>query len=383
MVVNKPPMGWNSWNTFGAAVNEETVIETVDALVEKGFRDAGYEYVVIDDCWMARERDENGDLVADPEKFPHGMKYVGDYIHSKGMKFGIYSSASPLTCQTRPASYGHEYRDAKKFAEWGVDYLKYDLCFFPGKGDYRNAYLTMGMALRASGRDILYALCPIGIGEPEKWARAVGGHMYRSTVDIFDSFESMKSNVQNQLYKMHYSAPGCFNDIDMLIVGMHGKGNVGDLFGLGSGCTDEEYSMHFAYWCLFGSPLMIGCDVRNVDEHCLKTMLNKDLIAINQDAEARPMYFDERARLFDDNKIGCIKLLEDNKAVIGFFNFSDVRSTICACFEDFGIASESGYGLELTDIISGENIGKKFDTLCETLEPHTFKVFKAEFCTRK
>lgn len=381
MVVNKPPMGWNSWNTFGTNINEQIIFETVDALVEKGYKDAGYEYVVIDDCWMARERDENGDLTANPEKFPHGMKYVGDYIHSKGMKFGIYSSASPLTCQGYPASYGHEYRDAKKFAEWGVDYLKYDLCHFPGKADYRNAYLTMGMALRASGRDILYALCPIGIGEPEKWSRAVGGHMYRSTVDIFDSFESLKDNAQKQFYKTHYSAPGCFNDIDMLIVGMHGKGLVADVYGL-NGCTDEEYRMHFAFWCMFGSPLMIGCDVRNVDDYCRDTLLNRELIAIDQDAEARPLYFDERARFHDDNKIGFMKMLENNKIVLGYFNFSESKAAINVYFEDFGIAAESGFGLELTDVMTGENIGKKFDAYCPTLEAHSFRIFKAEFCKR-
>ena len=130
MVVNNPPMGWNSWNTFGPNINEQLILETADAMVEKGYRDAGYEYVVIDDAWMLRER-RDGKLVVDPEKFPHGMKYVGDYIHSKGLKFGIYSAAGTLTCQGFPGSFGHEYEDARQFAEWGVDYLKYDYCFHP------------------------------------------------------------------------------------------------------------------------------------------------------------------------------------------------------------------------------------------------------------
>ena len=159
MLAQTPPMGWNSWNTFGSNINEQLIFEIADAMVDKGYRDAGYEYLVIDDCWSCRERDRSGKLVADPEKFPHGMKYVADYVHSKGLKFGMYSAAGIMTCAGYPGSYGHEYQDAHTFAEWGVDYLKYDLCHYPGSGDVRNSYLTMSMALRSTGREILFAGC--------------------------------------------------------------------------------------------------------------------------------------------------------------------------------------------------------------------------------
>ena len=155
MLVKTPPMGWNSWNTFGENINEQLIMETADAMVSTGLKDAGYEYIVIDDCWALRERDENDRLVPDPQKFPHGMKYLSDYVHSKGLKFGMYSCAGIRTCGNYPSSYQHEFIDAKTFAEWGVDFLKYDFCYFPRSAYVRYAYLTMSNALMASGREIL------------------------------------------------------------------------------------------------------------------------------------------------------------------------------------------------------------------------------------
>lgn len=162
-------MGWNSWNTFGPKIHEKLIMEIADAMVEKGYRDAGYTYIVIDDCWSLRERDTEGNLVPDPEKFPRGMKFLADYIHERGMKFGMYSAAGVKTCAGYPGSYGHEFQDAKAFASWGVDFLKYDLCHFPGKGDCKNAYLTMSMALRSSGREIMLSGCTVGEHEPATW----------------------------------------------------------------------------------------------------------------------------------------------------------------------------------------------------------------------
>ena len=155
ILAKTPPMGFNTWNTFGPDINEKMVLEMADVIVEKGYKDAGYQYVVIDDCWSLRERDENGNLVADPEKFPHGMKYVGDYIHSKGLKFGMYSCAGTRTCAGYPASFDHEYQDARTFASWGVDFLKYDFCYFPSFANCQHRYLLMAQALRSTGRDIL------------------------------------------------------------------------------------------------------------------------------------------------------------------------------------------------------------------------------------
>lgn len=153
MLAHKPPMGWNSWNTFAQNINEKLIMETADVMADEGYKDAGYKYVIIDDCWSLKER-VDGKLVPDPNLFPHGMKYIADYIHSKGLLFGMYSCAGFCTCAGYPSSYGHEFEDAKQFAEWGVDYLKYDYCNFPKSADTKNAYLTMAMALRASGRDI-------------------------------------------------------------------------------------------------------------------------------------------------------------------------------------------------------------------------------------
>lgn len=192
MVKLTPPMGWNSWNTFGENINEKLIMETADKMVEQGLLDCGYEYLVIDDCWSLRKRDEEGRLIADPEKFPHGMKVVADYVHSKGLKFGMYSCAGNLTCAGYPGSFEHEFIDADTFASWGVDFLKYDYCYhsniIPGKYLYRR----MGIALENCGRDILFSACSWGADQTHEWIKETGASMWRSTGDIFDSWESIK-----------------------------------------------------------------------------------------------------------------------------------------------------------------------------------------------
>ena len=227
ILAKTPPMGFNTWNTFGPDINEQMVLEMTDVIAEQGYRDAGYKYVVIDDCWSLKERDENGNLVADPEKFPHGMKYVGDYIHSKGLKFGMYSCAGTRTCAGYPASFDHEFQDARTFASWGVDFLKYDFCYFPSFANCQHRYLQMAQALRASGRDILFSACNWGVQEPWSWMRSVGAHMYRSTGDIVDNFASTSHIMASQMNNFNANASGCFNDMDMLTIGMAGQGFVG------------------------------------------------------------------------------------------------------------------------------------------------------------
>ena len=181
MFVKKPPMGFNTWNTFGEKINEDLIMETADAMVHEGLLDAGYEYLVIDDCWSEYDRDpKTHQLVPHHEKFPHGIKYVADYVHAKGLKFGIYSCAGVRTCADYPGSYDHEYLDAKTFASWGVDYLKYDYCNKPGQTDGPFLYRRMGMALRNCGRDILFSACNWGIDDVWSWARSVGADIYRS-----------------------------------------------------------------------------------------------------------------------------------------------------------------------------------------------------------
>ena len=286
MIAVKPPMGWNSWNTFGKDINETLIFQIADTLVEKGYRDAGYEYLIIDDCWSLKERDAAGNLVPDPEKFPHGMKAVADYVHSKGLKFGMYSCAGILTCAGYPSSYDHEFQDAALFAEWGIDYLKYDYCNFPKNADCVNRYQTMSMALKATGRDILFAACNWGSENSWNWMRSIGAHTYRSTGDIFDNFRSFMGIFQSQLEHLCQSGPYCFNDMDMLTVGMYNQGNV----AIGKPCTDSEYRMQFSLWCLAGTPLIMGSDIRNIPPQMERLLLNKKLIAINQDPECRPPY---------------------------------------------------------------------------------------------
>ena len=223
-----PPMGWNSWNTFGANINEQLIFDTADKLVETGLRDLGYNYLVIDDCWSLRERGADGRIVPDPEKFPHGMKAVADYVHEKGLKFGMYSCAGNLTCAGYPASFDHEFVDAATFAEWGVDFLKYDYCNHNAMLHGKYLYRRMGLALKNCGRDILFSACSWGADDTALWIRETGADMWRSTGDINDSFESVRELTEQQESILPYGGTGCYNDMDMLVVGMHGKGQCGD-----------------------------------------------------------------------------------------------------------------------------------------------------------
>lgn len=351
MLAEKAPMGWNSWNTFGKDISEQLIMEMADVMVEKGYRDAGYEYVIIDDCWSLKER-VDGKLVADPALFPHGMKYLSDYVHSKGLKFGMYSCAGFMTCAGYPSSYGHEYEDAKQFAEWGVDYLKYDFCNFPSSGNGRNAYLTMAMALRNSGREILLAACNWGVDNPSGWMRSRGAHSYRSTGDIFDVPKSYKDIFRSQVENIENNAPGCYNDMDMLIVGMHGKGNVGL-----DGCSDTQYLQHFAMWAFLGSPLIIGSDLRSLDQVNERALLCNGLIAINQDEEYRPAFLLGHN---GEKTYTMAKIMSGNRVALGFFNLdaaNEWENGMSISFDDLGIHSESGVALKLTDAITGEDLG--------------------------
>lgn len=389
MLIEKAPMGWNSWNTFGSNISDQLIRDTAKIMKEKGYLEAGYEYIVIDDCWSLRERDENGRLVPDPEKFPHGMKDLSDYVHSLGFKFGMYSCAGVRTCAGYPSSFDHEFVDAKTFAEWGVDYLKYDFCNFPASADCKNRYATMSLALKASGRDIVFSACNWGVEEPWKWMKSIGVHLYRSTGDIFDNFKSYSEIVKSQLDNFCMSGSSCFNDIDMLTVGMYGKGNV----GLGNACGDEEYRTQFALWCMLSAPLMLGGDVRNLNDFCYDLVLNKDLLRINQDAESRPPYVVYRGRVintdwdeetktgwheFQDCGFTMFKHLSDNEFAIGYFNFAPMRGEIPLTFADAGLPYGSNIGLELKDVFTGENLGIKRDYFNLVVPAHGCRVFIAK-----
>ena len=283
-----PPMGWNSWNTFADKISEKVVRETADTMEANGMRDAGYVYIVIDDTWSKKERDENGNLVPDPVKFPSGLKALGDYLHSKGFKFGIYSCAGMKTCGGYPGSWGHEFQDARSFASWGVDYLKYDWCDH-GTADARDAYKRMSEALRAAGRPVVFSLCEWGQNKPWEWAADVG-HLWRTTGDIYDSYDGRKGwasgwklllNAQYDLVANNgpdgiakYAGPGHWNDPDMLEVG-------------NEGLSLAESRAHFSFWCMLAAPLMAGNDVRHMSPEIQEILTNKDIIAIDQDVAGK------------------------------------------------------------------------------------------------
>lgn len=271
-----PPMGWNSWNNFGCNVNESIIKEMADAMVECGMHKAGYQYIVIDDCWQI-ERDEKGNILADPERFPSGIKALADYIHAKGLKFGIYSDAGTNTCQGRPGSRGYEYQDARTYAGWGVDYLKYDWCN-TGTQDAQASYKTMRNALYSAGRPIVFSICEWGKNEPWKWAGDIG-HLWRTTADIQPCFDctygwgglGVMQILDQQVSIRKYHGPGHWNDPDMLEVG-------------NEGLTINESRAHFSLWCMLAAPLMAGNDLRNMKPEITAILSNSEVIKVNQDS---------------------------------------------------------------------------------------------------
>lgn len=370
---NRPPMGWNSWNTFGADINENLIRETVDSMVASGLKDYGYEYVVIDDCWSLKQRDDKGRLVADPEKFPNGMKAVGDYIHEKGMKFGMYSCAGNLTCAGYPGSFEHEFTDAETFASWGVDYLKYDYCYHSPIIAGKYLYRRMGLALKNSGRDILFSACSWGADETHEWIKTTGADMWRSTGDIFDTWDSVKDLTDQQEKLFPYNGIGCFNDMDMLIVGMHGRGNVGL-----KGCTDQQYRTHFSIWSLIGSPLMIGCDVRNMSEETKATLMNKDIIAIDQD-EAYRQPFPLTGMMFNRDGVRVYaRFLENGDVAIGCFNLEDSEVSVRFNLDEVGLPISTGKTLCLGELWSGKTVRALHGTVMYDLKPFGSAVFRGK-----
>lgn len=355
-----PALGWNSWNTFTWDIHEALIKETADALVEQGYKNAGYEYIVIDDCWSLRERDFEGNLVPDPVKFPNGMKAVADYIHEKGLKFGMYSCVGTHTCAGYPGSFEHEFQDARQFAAWGVDYLKYDYCFKPRHMSGELLYKRMSLALRNCGRDILFSACNWGEDEVWQWIRESGAHSYRSTPDIQDNWESICNIALSQLDKKSFTGNYCHNDMDMLVVGMYGGSN--DTFISSKkigGCTDTQYKTHFSLWSMMGSPLMIGCDIRNATPETKEILQNQDILAINQDAEARGAYrIKVEPQWFHENEaFVLVKVLANGDVAIGLFNLSDAQRELTVQFWDIGLSCSSGMALSLYDCWEHKELG--------------------------
>ncbi len=274
-----PPMGWNSWNTFQTNISEQLVKEIADSMVSSGMQAAGYEYIVLDDGWMTMERDSAGNLVPDPVKFPSGIKALSAYIHSKGLKFGLYNCAGTKTCAGYPGTRGYEYQDARFYAAAGVDYLKFDWCSSDGI-NAKEAYNTMSKALRLAGRPIVFSLCEWGSNKPWEWAGNTG-HLWRTTGDIFSCFDCIKNNgtwyawgvvqiMDKQQGLRKFAGPGHWNDPDMLEVG--------------NGLTDAENRAHFSAWAMLAAPLMAGNDIRKMDAPTRSVLVNKEVIGINQDS---------------------------------------------------------------------------------------------------
>jgi len=263
-----PPMGWNSWNHFHCAIHEDLIKEIADALVSTGLRDLGYTYLNLDDCWQLSRDATTGKIQEDPDKFPSGMKALGNYIHSKHLKYGLYSDAGMFTCQRRPGSLGKEGMDAQSYAEFGADYLKYDNCFAANLPP-QPRYEAMRDALNATGRPIFFSICNWGWDHPETWAGPVG-NSWRTTTDINDGWHSVLSLLDKNDGLYPYAGPGHWNDPDMLEVG-------------NGGLTHEEERSHFTMWAIMKAPLLLGNDITNITKDTMAIIGNRKIISINQD----------------------------------------------------------------------------------------------------
>jgi alpha-galactosidase len=305
-------MGWSSWNRFGEKIDDKTVREIADALVSSGLRDAGYTYVNIDDGWQG-ERDATGRLQPN-SKFPD-MKALADYVHARGLKLGIYTSPGPRSCAGYEGSYGHVEQDAKTFAEWGIDYLKYDLCsgeaFYHTPETVYATYQQMGEALAATRRPIVYSLCEYGRFDVGAWGRDVGGNLWRTTGDIADDYATMAKIGFDQNGQPRHTGPGGWNDPDMLEVG-------------NGGMSSDEYRTHMALWALLSAPLILGNDVRSMTPETLAMLKNPEVIAVDQDPAGRqglPVL-----------KAGAVeiwtKALADGSTAVGLFNRGDAEAKV-------------------------------------------------------
>lgn len=332
-----PPMGWNSWNCWGLSVDEQKVISSAKVYIEKGLVNHGWAYINIDDGWEIHKdkepkRDAKGNIITN-EKFPD-MKRLGDSLHAMGLKFGIYSSPGPLTCGQYAGSYQYEMNDAKSYALWGVDYLKYDWCSYSEiakdttLAERKKPYFIMRDALAKVNRDIVYSLCQYGMSNVWQWGAEVGGNLWRTTGDITDTWESMSGIGFNQLNMAQYAKPGNWNDPDMLVVGWVGWGPSLHPTKL---TPDEQYT-HISLWCLLSSPLLIGCDLERLDDFTLNLLTNDEVLAVNQDPlgnQATPVIKDGDIQVW-------LKSLQDGNKAFGVFNLGDSTINYSVNLETIG-----------------------------------------------
>ena len=370
----KPPMGWMTWNLFQGNINEQLIRETADAMVEGGFRDAGYEYIFIDDLWQGG-RDRQNNIIPDPEKFPNGIKALADYVHSKGLKLGIYSDAAQLTCGGWTASLGFEEQDARTFASWGIDYLKYDYCNAPeDSATARHRYRTMANALQNSGRDIVLGICEWGQRQCEEWCEEVGGQLWRTSYDVRDMWKDIVKeggmgiidivNVTAPLAK--YVRPGQWPDMDMLVVGLNGTGGPSIDLG-GVGCTQTEYQTQMSMWCMMASPLAMTNDLRKVSEDDRRILLNPEIIAINQDVLGKAA---ER-KVMNDNYQIFVRPLADGSHAVALLNTSEKPLTLTADFASLGFAGK----YTVRDVWQHKDVARNASKWKGRVTPHETRVF--------
>ncbi|MBV9269214.1 MAG: glycoside hydrolase family 27 protein [Acidobacteriaceae bacterium] len=348
-LVRTPPMGWNSWNHFAGRVNDKVVRAAADAVVSSGMKDAGYVYINIDDTWEAG-RDANGNIQTN-KKFPD-MKALADYVHSKGLKIGIYSSPGPLTCAGYEASYGHEEQDAKTYASWGFDYLKYDWCSageIYKDGDMRPVYQKMGDALQASGRPIVFSLCQYGREDVWTWGAKVGGNLWRTTGDISDNWESMSTIGFSQMKIAEYATPGRFNDPDMLEVG-------------NGGMTDDEYRVHFSLWAMLSAPLLAGNDLEKMSKSTLAILTNKEVIAVDQD----PAVHHAKQIAAENSTEIWAREMHDGSTVVTLFNRGDQPAKMTVEWSKSGLGTPTG----ARNLWTHEDVNLSGDTYAVTVPRH-------------
>ena len=338
VLAKTPVMGFNDWNSFGCNVTEQLITATADYFVTSGLKDAGYTYVDIDDCWSLKQRGAQGQLVADPVKFPHGMAWLADYVHSKGLKIGSYSSAGDLTCAGYPASFGHERQDAALWASWGIDLLKYDNCGARTTPETQAGFITrykaMGDALKATGRSIVYSLCEWGQQDVQQWGPDMA-QMWRTTGDISDNWASLKGIIAQNVQLAQYARPGHFNDPDMLEVG-------------NGGMTDTEYRTHFAMWSVMAAPLLIGTDLRKASPETLKILTNRELIAVDQD----PLGVQGQVIARSGDTTVLSKPLANGDRAVALYNAGDSAATISTTTAQAGLPKSAAYRTK--DLWSGK-----------------------------
>jgi alpha-galactosidase len=359
-------MGWNSWNTFGCDIDEALIRSTADALVTTGLRDRGYRYVIVDDCWFDPVRDAHGDLRGDPTRFPSGMRALGDYLHARGLKFGLYGTPAARTCGQYVGLYpgstgskGHEAADARQFAAWGVDYLKYDWCSPDGSaGDQADGFARMRDALAATGRPILYSVNPNSLhattGPARDWGDVAA--QWRSTQDITATWASVRDIATATVPLAGYARPGSYADPDMLEVGR-------------PGLTAAEARSHFALWAMMAAPLIAGNDVRQADPATLAVLGNAGLLAVDQDRLGRAAAQVSR----DANAWILARPLAGGDTAVALVNLGGSTATVSTTAAAIGRTGSSSYTLR--DVWTGAT-SDTTGPISASLPPHGTAVFR-------